>query len=64
MLTVNDTDHVLGTLDWTFDRDGNGAPSPGVVTGASIAAVTVITTAAITDVDFGYTADDQKPNRA
>lgn len=60
LVWVNDTDNVLGALDPTFDRDGLTAPATGLVTGASIAAVSNLAPAGVTDADFGYTADGHR----
>ncbi len=57
LVWVNDTSHVLGELEATYDKDGAnplaGTP-PGVVGGLGITTVSNLTTTAVTDVDFGY----------
>lgn len=65
LVWVNDTNRVLDGLRATYDRDGSGAPSSGVVTGLGISAVTNLGTTGgtpygsdnPTNQDFGYTGD-------
>lgn len=67
LVWVNDTDNVLATMNATADYDGLTNPASGFVSGKNIAAVTDLdipaNTNADTDVDFGYTANGQRPNR-
>ena len=51
LVWVNDTEHVLGELMQTYDDDGLVTPN--------ISSVLNLTTTAVTDQDFGYTALDQ-----
>lgn len=59
LVMVNDTENVLAFYNWTFDKDGAAAPATGLYNKTSVTAVSNLTTTAVIDVDFGYTALDQ-----
>ena len=55
---VSDTDNVLSEMSNTNDTHDGAEPSPaaGLVTGLGSSVITDLTSAGVTDADFGYTA--------